>query len=44
MPKAAHDWDICATCTHTIQVHMIKGELGPCHGYDCDCKEFILKK
>jgi hypothetical protein len=42
-PKAATDWDICASCSHTVNVHTTKGVTGECRAYLCDCAEYVKK-
>ena len=37
------DWDTCEECTHTINVHSKKGEVGVCRAYLCECEEFVKK-
>lgn len=43
MAKAAHDWDICKKCDHTVNTHTSKGEVGHCQGYLCTCEEYEKK-
>jgi hypothetical protein len=41
MPKAAHQFDMCANCQHTVNVHTKKSEVGPCRAHNCDCQEYV---
>lgn len=43
MPKAAHDWDLCQTCTHSVNIHTSKTEIGKCRAYECECQEYVKK-
>lgn len=40
MAKAAHDYDICVHCTHTVNIHTD----GVCGAYLCDCQSYELKR